>query len=75
VQVPSGPPISVYRNVAQALEHPVWDRAVAGENPAIPTIFEALLWPSEMRHSSSKRIDAGANPASSSSFHCRVVSK
>jgi hypothetical protein len=32
-------------------------------------IREPLLWPSEIRRSSSKRTDAGANPVSSSSFH------
>ena len=36
VQLPSGPPF--FRNVAQSLERPAWDREVAGGDPAIPTI-------------------------------------
>jgi hypothetical protein len=42
VQVPSSPPF--YRNVAQSLERPAWDREAAGENPAIPTNFNLLPW-------------------------------
>jgi hypothetical protein len=62
VQLPSGPPF--YRSVAQSLERRAWDPEVAGENPAVPTISDAAV-AEHIRHPSSKRIDAGGNPAGS----------
>jgi hypothetical protein len=65
VQIPSGPPF--YRSVAQSLERAAWDREAVGENPTIPTIFNAAV--AELsRHPSSKRINAGESPASSANF-------
>ena len=62
MQLPSGPPI--FRSVAQSLERAAWDREAVGENPTIPTIFNAAV--AELsRHPSSKRIDAGESPAGS----------
>jgi hypothetical protein len=43
VRLPSGPPF--YRSVAQSSERAAWDREVAGENPAVPTISKLLSWP------------------------------
>ena len=56
VQIPLSPPI--YRSVAQSLERAAWDREAVGENPTIPTIFDAAV--AELsRHLSSKQIHVG----------------
>ena len=63
MQLPSGPPF--FRNVAQSLERPAWDREAAGGNPAIPANFKIAAVVEFMRHPSSKRNDAGGNPVGS----------
>lgn len=62
MQVPSRAPF--YRSVAQSLERAAWDREAVGENPTIPTTFNAAV--AELsRHLYSKQTYAGEIPASS----------
>jgi hypothetical protein len=55
---------AIYRSVAQSSERPAWDREVAGENPAVPTILKCCRG-RIIRHPPSKRNDAGGIPAGS----------